>query len=193
MNRKKIMIDMDDVITIKGFERLVKEFLGYELDWKQAGENYYWQDLLEDKKDDFFQFFITKNMYDYVDIREDSIRVIEKLNNEYDVYICTDYIWREVIENAGLNLKNKYDFLYRNFPFLDPRKFIFVGDKSIINCDIKIDDKLTNLSGNCELKLLFSEQHNKNLSDKYLKEQEVIRVNDWNEIEKIILEGVNCL
>ncbi len=188
MTKLKIMVDMDDVITIKGFERLVKEYLGYELNWSEAGNNYYWQDLLGEHKDDFFKFFLTKNMYDYVDIRENCFEVLQKLNDKYDVYICTDYIWREVIENASLNLKNKYDYLYSEFPFLDPMKFIFVGDKSVINCDIKIDDRISNLTGSCKYKLLFTEQHNNSISDEELKNQNIIRVNNWKEIEQLLLK-----
>lgn len=187
---KKLMVDMDDVITIKGFERLVKEFLGYDIEWNKIENNYYLQDLLTDKKEEFFKFFITKNMYDYVDIRENCYEVLKLLNEEYDIYICTDYIWREVIEHAGLNLNNKYNFLFKQFPFLDPRKFIFVADKSIINCDVKIDDRPHNLSGNCELKLLFSERHNQNITEEELVQNNMIRVNSWEEIKKILLGGL---
>ena len=73
----------------------------------------------------------------------------------YKIYICTDYIWREIIEFAGNSLKNKYNFLYKNLDFIEPQNYIFTADKSNVNCDIKIDDKLNNIEG-AETKLLFT-------------------------------------
>ena len=56
--RKKIMIDMDDVITTGGFLHLINEYLGtnYPIDYFK---DFYMQDMLPDK-DAFFQWFIAK-------------------------------------------------------------------------------------------------------------------------------------
>ena len=61
--KKKIMIDMDDVITHGGFLHLINEFLGtsYKID---DFKDFYMQDMLPDKED-FFKWFLTKNQYDY--------------------------------------------------------------------------------------------------------------------------------
>lgn len=52
--------------------------------------------------------------------------------------------------------------------------------------DIRIDDKLINLE-TAETKLLFYSYHNKEYTDKFLKENGVVRVNNWIEIAKILL------
>ena len=53
--------------------------------------------------------------------------------------------------------------------------------------DIRIDDKLENvIDGNT--KILFNAWHNRDLDDEYLKEKDVIRVNSWDDIEKILLD-----
>ena len=83
---------------------------------------------------------------------------------------------------------NKYDFLIKNFPFLDPMNFVFVGNKSILKSDIKIDDKIENLV-NGDIKILFTAYHNKNISDEELKNQGIIRAKDWLDIKKILLES----
>ena len=45
MNKKKIMLDMDDVITIHGLSNLIEKFLGEKL--RETDNNtYYRQDLL---------------------------------------------------------------------------------------------------------------------------------------------------
>ena len=67
--------------------------------------------------------------------------------------------------------------------------YIFITNKSLLDCDIKIDDKLDNLK-NAKIKLLFDSYHNKGLSDDYLKSVGVVRVHSWLEI-KDILEGID--
>lgn len=93
----------------------------------------------------------------------------------------------EIIECAGDNLKNKYNFLYKELDFINPRNYIFTADKSIVHCDIKIDDKLENING-ATTKLLFTAYHNKNLSDNELLSLNINRVNNWKEIEEFLLK-----
>lgn len=186
---KTIMVDMDNVITNGNFTKILEDYLGYKPNYNNV-KGYYIQDILGDKKDDFFDKFKDMNMYDNAKLLPDCYKVLKKLNNYYKIYICTDYFWREIIAYAGNNLKNKYDFLFKELDFLDPRNFIFSYDKSIINCDIKIDDKVDNLS-NAKTKLLFTAYHNKELSNEELLEQNIIRVSDWLEVEKILLNNIS--
>ena len=52
-------------------------------------------------------------------------------------------------------LKINIIFQDKNLDFIEPQNYIFTADKSIVNCDIKIDDKLNNIEG-AETKLLFT-------------------------------------
>ena len=56
-----------------------------------------------------------------------------------------------------------------------------------LNFPIKIDDRIDNLSG-ADLKLLFSAFHNEDLSDDYLKECNVERMNGWKDVKKRLLK-----
>ena len=181
---KTIMVDMDDVLTYGNFSIILEDYLGYKPDYDNI-KTYYIQDILGDKKDDFFSKFKDMDMYENAVLLPDCYDVLKELSRHYKIYICTDYIWREIIEYAGNNLKNKYNFLYQKLDFINPNNFIFTVDKTIVNCDIKIDDKLNNIEG-AEIKLLFTAWHNKDLSDKELKEQGIIRVNNWKEIKELI-------
>ncbi len=67
------------------------------------------------------------------------------------------------------------------------KNYIFTSDKSIVNCDIKIDDKVNNIKG-ASTKLLFTAWHNKDLTEDELQKEKIIRVNNWKEIKKILLE-----
>lgn len=185
--RRSIMVDMDEVITEGGFLYLINEYLGTNYTKEDVG-GYYMQDLVPDK-DKFFKYFISKNMYDYNILLPNVKEVLEELQKYYDIYIGTSYIIPELPRESSMILKYKHEFLYDNLPFIKPENYIFITNKSLLDCDIKIDDKLDNLK-NAKIKLLFDSYHNKNLSDDYLKSVGVIRVHSWLEI-KDILEGID--
>ncbi len=182
---KTIMVDMDDVLTYGRFTDILEDYLGYKPDYEGLN-SFYMQDALGDKKKDFFEKFKSKNVYEDATLLPDCYDVLKKLSKVYKIYICTDYIWREIVEYSGDSLKNKFNFLHDKLDFINPRNYVFTADKSIVNCDIKIDDKLENLFGASQ-KLLFTAYHNKRLSKDELAEQNVVRVNDWKEIEKLLL------
>ena len=184
---KKIMIDMDDVICDGGFLSLVNQFL--KTDYKvEEIKTYYIQDLIpKEKYPEWSKFLNTKNVYDYCQMLPDTYEVLGKLAKQYEIYIATAYIFRDNEEYSANNLKNKFEWLYENLPFVSPNQYIFTTNKEIIDCDIKIDDKLSNLKGKAETKLLFTAYHNKELTKEELNKNGVIRVNSWKEIEKILL------
>lgn len=183
---KKIMVDMDDVICDGGFLSLVNQFLGTNYQIEEI-KTYYIQDLIpKEKYPEWSEFFNTKNVYDYSTMLPYTYEVLEKLSKSYEIYITTAYIFRDNEEYSAKNLKNKFEYLYKNLPFISPDNYIFTTNKEIINCDIKIDDKLSNLKGKAETKLLFTAYHNKELTEEELKQNGVIRVNGWKEIENLL-------
>lgn len=185
-NRKKLMIDMDDVITLGGFLSVVNEYLGTNYT-ENDNAGYFFQDLIPDeKKSGFGDFFHSKNLYEYTTLAPDVVETMKYLNDKYDVYILTAYILKEDSKKSGIHLKNKYDYLYKTFPFLDPNKFIFTCDKSIVHGDIVIDDVKKNLYPGYETKILFTSYHNTNITDEELKSENIIRANNWKEIMELI-------
>lgn len=104
------------------------------------------------------------------------------------LYIISAYIFRDKPEISGNQLKNKFDYLTKNLPFIDLKKFIFLSDKELVDADIRIYDSVDKLKGKAEMKLLFMAYHNKNITADDLREKRLTRVNSWKEIEKILLE-----
>lgn len=184
---KKIMVDMDDVICEGGFLSLVNQFLktNYKI---EDIKTYYVQDVIpKEKLEEWSKFFNTKNVYDYCKMVKDAYEVLEKLSKKYEIYIASAYIFRDNEEYSANNLKNKFEWLYKNLPFISPDNYIFTTNKEIINCDIKIDDKLSNLKGKAETKMLFTAYHNKTITEEELKQEGAIRINGWKDVEKILL------
>lgn len=189
MDKKSIMIDMDEVIVVGRFSNFLVEFLG-EVDFNQLHSQNR-QDLIKGKEKEFKKIYKYKNLYkddngDYIEPLPNCIEVIKELNEKYDVYIATAYIWKEDVIDAATNLKNKFEYLHYWLPFVDTNNFIFMTDKTKIRYDIGIDDRVSNLK-RCDKKLLFTEFRNEKLTDKELEEKRVIRVNDWLDVKKELL------
>lgn len=181
---KKILVDVDDVLVGGNFLKVVNEFLKTSYTEDDL-KGYYIQDLLGDRKEEFFKDFEHVNLYEDINLYQNARDVLEKLNNKYDIYLCSAFVWREIPNKSGNSLKNKFDFLIKHLPFIDPNKHIYTSSKMIIQADIRIDDKISNL-GNADINLLYTAYHNKNISDEELKEKNIIRVNNWKDIEKIL-------
>lgn len=186
--KKRIMVDMDEVITTGGFLYLINKYTNANYT-EEDFKTYYMEDILDDKKE-FFKWFQNYNVYDYSTLYDNVYEVLEKLNNEYELFIGTSYILKEIINDTAFLIPQKYEYLLKNFTFLNPYNIIFLGNKSVLDVDIKIDDRIDNLSG-AKTKLLFTAYHNKDISDNELKKLGIIRVNNWLDIEKILLkEGI---
>ena len=184
---KKLLIDMDDVICEGNFLTLANKFLNTNYK-KEDLKDFYIQHIIpEEKREEWIKFFRNHNSYDYVVFVPDAYEVIEKLNSIYDIYIVTAYIIKEDKEFAGTYLKYKYDWLYKNMPFIPPEKYIFCSNKHIVDGDIRIDDRIENLTGKSETKLLFTAYHNKKIEKSTLTDNNIIRVNNWKEIKKLLI------
>lgn len=155
---------MDDVITTGTLTGIINEYLATNYTDDDFTE-FYKQDILSDKDE-----FLTKSEYDYGTISPNAVDVIKELSEKYEVFIATSFIFRKIVNESGILVKNKYDFLLKYFPFINPMNFVFVRNKSVLKSDVKIDDKIENLINN-DIKILFTAYHNKNISDEQLKKE----------------------
>jgi len=182
------MIDLDGTIVEGGYLEVLNEYLGTNYTYDDVTD-YFVEGLLpEGELDKYLDYFYNNiNVYDYTRIKPKAIEVIEKLSKKYEIYICSAYLDKRVPEKSGTVTNNKHMWLIQNLPFLDPKNFIFTSRKDLVNCHIKIDDKVGNLKGLGSTKLLMDGHHNKSYSEEDLRERGITRVKDWEEIERILL------
>lgn len=182
------MIDLDDTIVQGGYLEVLNEYMGTNYTYQDT-EDYFVESLLPPEKvDEYLEYFYNNiNVYDYVTIKPRAIEVIEKLSKRYEIYICSAYLDKRVPEKSGVITNTKHMYLMKILPFLNPKNFIFTSRKDLIDCDIKIDDKVSNLKGLGKLKLLMDGYHNQKYTEKELKQKGIRRVKNWDEIEKILL------
>lgn len=196
MEKKKVLLlDVDEVICFANFVPFINEFMNtsYVID---DFEDYYIDEVAipKEKLEAFNQFIRDRNLYENAFLLPNSVEVIRKLKEVYDVYICSSCINPFDVVSSGKIFVDKFHFLIQNLPFLEADKFIFTGAKHLLKADIQIDDRISNLKGDVETKILFPSYHNKNVSDEELKTQGVLRAGyDWREgwenIERILLSG----
>lgn len=186
---KTIMIDMDDVICEGGFLYHLNKFLDTNYTTSDM-KGYYMQELIpEDRADDWNEYIASQNLYGEGNCFIDgALETIEKLSKQYEVYIVTAYIFRETPYKSGQHLYNKYKCLCEKMSFLHPSRFVFCDAKKLIKCDIKIDDKLSNILENSDIKLLFDAYHNRNITKEELDKLGVRRVCTWPEIGELLLK-----
>ena len=186
---KKILLDVDEVITFSGFVEAVNDFMhtNYVVD---DFTDYYIDQVCipDDKREEFNKFLNNRNLYENPNILPDAIEVIEKLNKKYDIYICSACVSPMNIEGSGRIFADKYNFLIKYLPFLNPEHFIFTAVKNIFKADIQIDDRVNNFENDVEMKILFPSYHNKDV----IVDDDIIRVGydyhyGWKEIEKLLL------
>lgn len=187
-NKKSLLIDLDYVICYPGFLTILNNFLGTnykESDFKE----YIIDDIInpKEKRQEFYEYYLKQDGYKDAVIMDNAKSILEKLNIKYDLYICTACVMFGIERKSSKLFKDKFEYLIKEFPFIDPEKIIFTNSKNIFDVDVQIDDRLQNLEGKSRLKLLFDAYHNKDIPNKELEEKGIIRVKNWMDIAKILL------
>lgn len=190
MNKEKdtVVFDLDDVIVKDSFLRIMEEFTGKKIDIDTISSYYIEDDVIKDKAklQEFHDYLHKINIYDYGTVDEDAMHLLKRLSKTHEVIIFSSFFVGKIKEESGMLLKNKFDFLHKTFPFLDPNNFIFGRNKSIVSAKYFIDDRLDNLSGNSDIKILYSAYHNKNITERELFEKGIFRISTMKELEKCI-------
>ncbi len=185
---KKIMIDLDETICSPSYLKEVNKYLNTEYKYEDI-KTYFVEDIIEeDKKQEFLDYFYKNvNVYDEATVLPDAIGVIERLSHFYDIYIVSAFVDKRRIQESSIMAKYKYEWILKNMPFIDPKKIVLTGSKDVIMCDIKIDDKVSNLKGYGETKLLIDQLHNQKYSFEELEKLKIKRVYDWQQVASILL------
>lgn len=127
-------------------------------------------------KRELFEPLNTPEYWDEVPIKPGAVEVIEKLISEGDeIYIITSSHYR--------TLPYKLDkCLFAHFPFLKKENIIITYNKSLINCDLLLDDAEHNLVKFKGIKVVFDAPYNKNTS------VADFRVASWEDFYELISE-----
>ena len=186
---KTLLVDVDEVICHPTLIDEINKFLHTNYRLTDFTE-YYIDDVLgsDENKQKFYEIIKNKNMYEDAVLLDGVTDALKKLSKEYDIYICSACAMFCLLKESGIYFKYKYDFLIKNFPFLNPEHFIFTGGKNIFKADAMIDDRPKNLMGDIGTRIMMLSYHNRDISDEELKKNNIIKVSSWAEIENILLD-----
>lgn len=190
MQKKTLMIDMDEVIVKGRFADFLNEFLG-DVDFNKLS-GFDRQELIKGKEEEFKKVYQFRSLYKnddgtFIEPLPYCREVLEELQYYYQLFVETSYIWKYDVIDASTNLKNKYEYLRSTLPFINPNNYIFITDKSKIQFDIGIDDRAKNLRS-CDQKILFTEFRNEKITDEELAADGLVRANDWLDVKKLLLK-----
>lgn len=188
---KKIMIDLDETIVSGGYIEALNAYLGTNYKPEDIKEYYISNILPPEENSKYLDYFYEHvNVYDKSTLIPNALEVIKELNNYYDIYICTAFFDKRKPEKCSIMAKYKYEWILKNMPYINPRKILLTSAKELIMCDVKIDDKVSNLKrGYGQIKLLLSQKHNEEYSDEELAALGILRVHNWLEIRNILIKG----
>lgn len=141
--------------------------------------------MLGDKKDEFWHWVQNENFYQGVPLIEGAYETIDKYKSDIDFYLASAFIWDGVVDLSGPCLKDKYEYLRENLPMIPKDRYIFVNHKDLLRFDIRLDDRVSNLTQG-DLLLLYSAWHNRTIKNEELKEKNIIRVDNWQEVDKML-------
>ncbi|MBT9331386.1 5'-3'-deoxyribonucleotidase [Acidipila sp. 4G-K13] len=171
---------MDEVLA----DTLAEHIARYNRDHNEAVTladlkgKWLWDIVSADRHERLEGYLRSEDFFEDLPVIEDSQRVLRTLGEHYEIFIAT----------AAMEFPNsfgpKYRWLRRHFPFLDPHRFIFCGDKSILSADYLIDDQPRQL---CRFRgegILFSAPHNFGVSG-------YRRIDNWRQAEELFLSEID--
>jgi 5'(3')-deoxyribonucleotidase len=173
---KRLCIDMDETIADTAAEYLARYNREHGTSISKAdltGRSIY--DVVHaDHRESVAAYFHRDDFFVDLPLVADSQRVIAAMAARFEVFIASAAM------EFPTSFTPKYRWLERHFPFLDPMRFVFCGDKSILNADYLIDDDVRHFKHFRGEGILFSAPHNHGV-------QGHRRVESWNDVERLFL------
>lgn len=170
---KTIAIDMDGVLA-----DVYQQFIDMHL--AESGITLERSDMVGKAEAEAFPHLLkhvnSNGFFETAPLMAGSQQALKELSKHYRLFIVS------AATEFPLSLSEKHSWLGKHFPFITWQQMVFCGSKEIIKTDIMIDDHFKNLDVFEGKTFLYTQPHNENASPG--KHQ---RVNDWQEIQKILL------
>ena len=175
MSRKKIAIDMDEVLadTLGEIIDAVNERanLGISIESLNGKKL---KHMMPEHEGLVTEILREPGFFRRLKVMPHAQDVVEKLNHHYDVYIATAAM------DVPTSFHDKYEWLLEFFPFLNPQHFVFCGRKNIVNADYLIDDNPKQLEIFEGKSIMFTASHN-------INDDRFDLVSGWKDVEDYFL------
>ncbi|MFT7120172.1 MAG: 5'(3')-deoxyribonucleotidase [Neolewinella sp.] len=164
----RIIVDMDEVLADtyhKLEERYASEFGRRATAEELNGKKVYDLPGAKHLRDTLYE----PGFFRDLPVMDNAVEVMEQLYAKHEVFIVTSST------EFKYSMLDKWEWLEEHFPFIDHRRMVFCGSKTIVYGDYMIDDKASNLRPFNGTGLLFTAPHN-------VEEDNFDRVDNWLEV-----------
>ena len=174
--RKVICVEMDEVIADALGEHMLSYNRGFgeSLTVRDLHGRWIWDAVPRDRLAHLEAYIRSDDFFGSLPVFPESQRVLERLQERYEVYIATAAM------EVPTSFTAKFDWLRQHFPFIQPSHIVFCGDKGILRGDFLIDDNPRQLRRFHGEGILYNAPANVFVTG-------FRRVRDWLEVERIFL------
>ena len=174
-NKKSISFDLDDVLS-KFTTSWLDKYNEYYADCLRVEDLKGWEIqrfVKENCGDKIFDILLEPNFFCNVPPKEGAIETMSFLVKHYDIYVVTAYSPQTCLD--------KYNWLVKHFPMINPKNLIFCNPKHVINTDYLVDDRPLNIDSFKQTGVIFDMPYNEDYNNTN-ENKKVYRVNDWNDV-----------
>ena len=175
----KIAIDFDATLfpTMERVIELYNKRHEASLDISQITMYNLHDDFPTDVADELIELFVEKDVYTSLQPYKGSVRAIKTLIEQgHEIYIATSTDVR--------NMEWKEELLQKYFPIIPKKNLIRIHNKSLLNVDVLVEDKLDNLKSTFAERICFDQLWNRSEEMDYV--YSIYRIHHWGEIINII-------
>ena len=130
-----------------------------------------------DVADELIELFVEKEVYSSLQPYKGAIRAVKTLVEQgHEIYIATSTDVR--------NMECKEELLQKYFPFIPKKNLIRIHNKSLLNVDALVEDKLDNLKSTFAERICFDQSWNQDEDADYV--YSIYRIHHWGEIINVI-------
>lgn len=176
MSRKRICVDMDEVMA----DAVAEHLLRYNRDHQAAitthdlHGKWLWEVVPHEHHAALEAYFRAEDFFAVLAVMPHAQRVLAALQEQYEVFIATAAM------EVPSSFAAKFQWLETHFPFISPSHIVYCGDKAILRADFLIDDNPRQLRRFQGEGILYSAPHNAAVNG-------FRRVSNWLDIEALFL------
>lgn len=175
----RICVDIDDILCdlVSTGLCLYNEEMGKKIALTDITSFHLHECLNEDDAKMILNIFEGQTIYKYLKPIPDSQWGLETLVKQgHHVFLATATSYK--------SFADKVEWVCKHFPCVTCKDIICVQDKSVLNCDIMVDDKLDNLTKNLCERIVLDYPWNRNKDKDFV--YDIHRAYSWKDIVNII-------
>lgn len=177
----KMAIDFDDVLfpTLENVIGLYNKRYSYNIDIASITTYDLTESLPTDVADELISLFSDKEACFNLQPYKGAVRTVKMLTEQgHEIFIVTSTDIK--------NMEWKENLLQKYFPFIPKKNFIRIHNKSLLNVDVLVEDKLENLKSTFAERICIDQPWNRDSKSDWV--YSIYRIHNWGEIMNIISE-----